>query len=135
PPDFPKRDALEPNDDGIRATALQKKTTATIAPEGDVDWYAVSLRVPARVRIDVVARAYDAHTGPNLRPVTELFDADLDQLAHAEPGSQRARLAFRLPAGLYYVRVSNGSGARSSGPYAVTLATPPTRGFVPRLMP
>jgi subtilisin family serine protease len=135
PPDFPKRDALEPNDDGIRATALQKKTTATIAPEGDVDWYAVRLRTPARVRIDVAARVYDAHTGPNLRPVTQLFDADLDQLAHAEPDAQLARLAFRLPAGLYYVRVTNGSGARSAGTYSVTLATRRTRGLAPRLMP
>ena len=118
-----------------RATTLQKKTTATIAPEGDVDWYAVSLRVPARVRIDVAARPYDAHTGPNLRPVAQLYDADLDQLAHAEPDSQLARLAFRLPAGLYYVRVTNGCGARSAGTYSVTLATRLTRDFVPRLMP
>ena len=38
-PDLPRRDALEPNDDGARATPLQKTAKATIAPEGDVDWY------------------------------------------------------------------------------------------------
>jgi hypothetical protein len=87
------------------------------------------------VRIDVVAPPYDTHTGPNLRPVAELYDADLNQLAHAEPDSQRARLAFRLPAGLYYVRVTNGSGARSAGTYSVSLATRRARGIAPRLMP
>jgi hypothetical protein len=135
PPDFPRRDALEPNDDGMRATALQKRTSATIAPEGDIDWYAVSLRAPAQVRIDVVAPPYDTHTGPNLRPVAQLYDADLNQLAHAEPDSQRARLVFRLAAGLYYVRVANGSGARSAGAYSISLATRRTRGITPRLMP
>jgi len=135
PPDFPRRDALEPNDDGMRATALQKKTSATIVPEGDVDWYAVSLRSPAQVRIDVVAPPYDAHTGPNLRPVAQLYDADSNRLASAEPDSQRARLAFRLPAGLYYLRVTNGCGAQSAGTYSVSLAVRRTRGIAPRLMP
>ena len=135
PPDFPRRDALEPNDEGMRATLLQKKTSATIAPEGDVDWYAVRLRTSAQVRIDVVAPPYNAHTGPNLRPVAQLYDADLNQLARAEPDSQLARLAFRLPAGLYYVRVANGCGARSAGTYSVSLAMRRTRGIAPRLVP
>lgn len=134
-PDIPRRDALEPNDDGVRATPLVKTAKATIAPEGDVDWYVLSLRWPAQVRFDVVAPPYDSHTGPNLRPVAKLYDVDLDALAHAEPDSQRARLAFRLPAGLYYVRVANGCGARSAGTYSVTLAVRRSRGVVAKLSP
>jgi hypothetical protein len=108
---------------------------ATIAPEGDVDWYVVDVRWPARVRFDVVARPYDAHTGPNLRPVVQLYDADLDNLAHVEPDSERARLAFRLPAGLYYVRVANGCGARSAGTYSVSFAVRRSRGVAGKLLP
>jgi subtilisin family serine protease len=134
-PDFPKRDTLEPNDDGPHATRVQKMSKATIAPEGDVDWYVVDVRWPARVRFDVVARPYDAHTGPNLRPVVQLYDADLDNLAHVEPASERARLAFRLPAGLYYVRVTNGCGARSAGTYSVSFAVRRSRGVAGKLLP
>ena len=134
-PDAPRRDALEPNDDGLHATPLRKTATATIAPEGDVDWYAMRLRWPAHVRVDVVARPYDAQTGPNLRPVEQLYDANLDRLASAGADSRRARLAFRLPAGLYYVRVANGSGARSAGTYSVSLALRRAHGIARRLIP
>ena len=95
----------------------------------------MSVHWPAHVRFDVVAPPYDSHTGPNLRPVAQLYDADLEALAHAEADSQRARLAFRLPAGLYYLRVSNGSGARSAGTYSVSLAVRRSRGIVAKLMP
>jgi subtilisin family serine protease len=134
-PDFPKRDALEPNDDGQHATQVQKTSKATIAPEGDVDWYAVDVRWPARVRFDVAARPYDAHTGPNLRPVVELYDADLDRLARVEADSERARLAFRLAAGLYYVRIANGCGARSAGTYSVSFAVRRSRGIAGKPLP
>jgi serine protease len=132
-PDVPRRDSLEPNDDGTRATLLQKTAKATIAPEGDVDWYSVSLRWPAQMRFDVVAPPYDSHTGRNLRPVAQLYDADLNLIAHTDVDAERARLAFRLPAGLYYVRVANGCGARSAGTYTVTLAVRRAHGVAAKL--
>jgi subtilisin family serine protease len=133
--EVPTRDALEPNDDDTLATRLQKVGSATIVPEGDVDWYVTSLRWPARFRFDVVAPRYNAYTGPNLRPVAELYDANLNVLATAGPDAQRARLAFRLPAGLYYLRVANGYGARSAGAYSVSLSVRRSRGIVAEPMP
>ena len=132
---FPHRDALEPNDDDTLATRLQKVGSATIVPEGDVDWYVTSLRWPALFRFDVVAPRYNAYTGPNLRPVAELYDANLNRLATDEPDAQRARLAFRLPAGLYYLRVANGYGARSAGAYSVSLSVRRSRGIAAEPMP
>ena len=135
PWEAPTRDALEPNDDGGRATPLSKSAAATIAPEGDVDWYVTSLRWPALARFDVLAPPYNAHTGPNLRPVAQLYDANLNRIAADEPNTQRARLAFRLPAGLYYLRVTNGCGARSAGTYSVSLAVRRSRGLAGALFP
>jgi hypothetical protein len=131
----PTQDALEPNNDGSRATPLVKAATATIAPEGDVDWYVTTLRRPARVRFDVVAPPYDAHTGPNLRPVAQLYDENLNRLVTDEPNTQRARIEYRLPAGLYYLRVANGCGARSAGTYSVSLSVHNVRGMTRALMP
>jgi serine protease len=134
-PDIPRRDALEPNDDAGRATQLVKTAKATIAPEGDVDWYVVKLRWPAHVRLDVDAPPYDTYTGPNLRPDAQLYDADGNRLATDAPTGQRARIAARLPAGLYELRVANGCGARSAGTYTVSLAVKRSPGPIGRLMP
>jgi len=131
----PTRDALEPNDDGARATPLAKAAAATIAPEGDVDWYVTKLRWPAKVRFAVLAPPYNEHTGPNLRPVAQLYDANLNRLATDEPNTQRASLEFRLPAGLYYFRVMNACGARSAGTYSVSLSVRRSRGMAHTLMP
>jgi serine protease len=134
-PDVPKRDGLEPNNDSARATPLQKAAKATIAPEGDVDWYVTSLRWPALLRLDVVAPPYDSHTGPNLRPVAQLFDADGNRLVTDAPDTQTARITARLPAGLYYLRVANGCGARSAGTYMVSLSVKRSPGIIGRLIP
>ena len=132
PPDFPRRDALEPNDDGLRAThAAEDRSTATIAPEGDVDWYVVR-RPLARARRDStssaprVRRPHRAEP-PSGRAALRRRTSTRSRTPSAD--SQRARLAFRLPAGLYYLRVANGSGARSAGTYSVTLAMRRSRGI------
>jgi subtilisin family serine protease len=135
PPAVPVRDVLEPNNDPSHATPLHKAAKATIVPEGDVDWYVTSLRRPARLRIDVVAPPYDSRTGPNLRPVVQLLDADGNALATNAPDAQTARISARLPAGLYYVRVTNGCGARSAGTYRVSLAETRVTGVISRAMP
>lgn len=124
-PSLPLRDALEPNDDATQATRLRHIARATIAPEGDVDWYVTVLRRPTRVTYDVIGSPYDPGTGPNLLPTAQLYDAGLNPLETAAPENQRARLFAVLPPGRYYLRVANSCGTRSPGTYSVTVSVHP----------
>src|SRR5262249_57823513 len=113
-----------------RSPPPRKSAKARVGPGGAVDWYVATLRWPARVRFDVDAPPYDTHTGPNLRPVAQLFDANGTRVAADAPDGQDARIAARLPAGLYYLRVANACGARSAGTYSVSLPLPPSPGAI-----
>ena len=68
---------------------------------------------------------YDVGLGPNMRPVVQLLDESLSPLVtrEATASGQPVSVSAPLPAGRYYVRVSNGNGARSPGTYSITRST------------
>jgi serine protease len=119
----PGRDNLEPNDTAPEASTLFGPTTATISPEGDVDWYAARIRRPCDVTFQVEGPPFNSHLGPNFRPLLSLYDEDLNLLETRDgvAAGQRVRMEARLPAGRYYLRVANYGGARSPGTYSVSL--------------
>jgi subtilisin family serine protease len=122
---LPGHDAFEPNDAPADATRLIRSARATISPEGDVDWYRTTIRWPCVASFQVGASGYNAAFGPNMEPVVQLLNADLNPLkTGGMTGSGRpVRISARLPAGNYYVRVSNGNGSRSQGSYTLRRST------------
>lgn len=118
----PGRDNLEPNDTPAEANTLFGPTTATISPEGDVDWYAARIRRQCNITFQVDGAPFNSHLGPNFRPLLRLYDEDLNLLEtrDAVAAGQRVRLEARLPTGRYYLRVANNGGARSPGTYSVS---------------
>jgi hypothetical protein len=121
---FPSRDAFEPNDSPSVAKPLGRSATATISPEGDVDWYRTTIRLPCKATFRV-APPYDVGLGPSMLPVLQLFDGHLKLLATrtATDSGLRVSMSVRLAAGRYYVRVSNDNGARSPGTYSLARST------------
>jgi subtilisin family serine protease len=117
----PRGDVLEPNDTEANARPLLGPMTATISPEGDVDWYLANIRWPCIVSFSVEGGPVDPHLGPNFRPAVQLYDEDSHLLATSDdsPVGRRARIAARVPAGRYFLRVANTGGARSQGEYSV----------------
>lgn len=123
----PSRDSLEPNDAPIQATLLSASTRGTIAPEGDVDWYAVQARAPGALTFEVDGPPYDARRGPNFNPVLKLYNHKLTLIATQDVGSvgESERLTVRVPtAGRYYLRIANKTGAKSPGRYSVSVTMP-----------
>ncbi len=122
----PNPDSFEPNDAPTEATALSRSTKATIAPEGDVDWYVVRVRTPGAVAFRVGGLAFDRSVGPNFRAVLQVYDAALNLLATRDYGAFGqnviAHARVSVP-GSYYVRVTNTDGARSPGPYSISVTT------------
>jgi hypothetical protein len=98
--------------------------TATISPEGDVDWYAANIRWPCVLSFQIDGPPYNRYSGPNFLPVLQIFDQDSNLLATRDDGSAGdVRIAAHLPAGRYYLRVANRGGSRSPGTYSVTVKT------------
>jgi serine protease len=134
----PSGDALEPNETAAQASTLSgRKTTATISPEGDVDWYATRVRSPSIVTFRIAGRPFDPLFGPNFRPVLRLYDEDLHLVREVDDVSAepRVKLAAQIPAGRYYLRVANWGGARSPGLYSVRLKTVRLRGVFSPMLP
>jgi type VII secretion-associated serine protease mycosin len=122
-PVSPSGDQLEPNDSAEAASTLTQTTTGTIAPEGDVDWYAVTITWPGVLVFQITVPPYDPSTGPNFKPVLDVYDHDRNLLATRNDGDvgESARFAVRVPtAGRYLLRVANDGGARSRGSYRLT---------------
>jgi subtilisin family serine protease len=116
------RDALEPNDTPVDATPLTGSSTATISPEGDVDWYVANVRRPSVLTFRIDGAPYNRYLGPNFQPALQIYDKDLNLFATRDDGTTGSvSLATYAPAGRYYLRVANMTGARSPGPYSVAV--------------
>ena len=121
----PADDVLEPNDTQADARTLFGPVTATISPEGDVDWYLAKIRWPCRVSLVIGGTPVDPRLGPSFRPALQLYDEDAHLLATRNDTSagQRTFIAARVPAGRYFLRVANRGGARSQGEYSLAMTT------------
>jgi subtilisin family serine protease len=117
------RDALEPNDAPSQKTLLTASASGTIAPEGDVDWYAVQARSRGALAFRVGGLALNTHVGPNFNPVLKVYDHNLHLLATKDAASygQGERVTVQVAAGRYYLRVANKGGAQSPGGYSVAV--------------
>ena len=118
-------DPMEPNDTQAQASTLFGPVTATISPEADVDWYLAKARWPCILSLVVEGPRADPSLGPNFRPLLELYDEDQNLLAVRDDAGagQRTRIAARVPAGRYYLRVANRGASRSPGEYSVNVST------------
>lgn len=124
----PAADALEPNNTDAEATPLSSSAPikATIAPEGDVDWYATTVPAPGKVTFRVVAPIFDGDFGPNFAPVLQVFDENMNRLATGDSIAfgQGAVAVARVPTrARCYLRVANSVGAQSPGSYSVGVTT------------
>ena len=129
-PARPAHDTLEPNDVAADATPLRNSTSGTIAPEGDVDWYAVRVPGPGVVVFQVGGLAYNPNATRNFDPVLAIYDDHLRRLATKDASrygvGERAVARVRA-AGRYFLRVANHAGAESPGSYSVAVRMQPSR--------
>jgi hypothetical protein len=117
-------DAREPNDLAVNATPLTRPTTATISPEGDVDWYVATVRRPSVLTFHINGPPYNRFFGPNFQPALQIYDSEPNLLAASDDAaSGTVAIATNVPAGRYYLRVANRSGAQSPGTYSVAVKT------------
>jgi type VII secretion-associated serine protease mycosin len=130
-----ERDALDPNDLPDRATpvAAGQGLTATIAPEGDVDWYRLEVSGPTELRVRIEPPRFDWNDARSLDPVLELYDDGLRLIAFADDhGVGRSEsLEQQVAAGSYLVRVSNDGPSSGNGAYTLHVQAPdptPTEG-------
>jgi subtilisin family serine protease len=105
----------EPDNTAARATRLPAGTAfgGVLAPEGDVDWFAVDLPSPGWVRVTTSEAAPPAGTGStgwvsNPRaPDAGLFDADLSAVDEPRLRFETSREGWAYaPAGRIHVRVA-----------------------------
>jgi subtilisin family serine protease len=123
-PLLPTGDAFEPNDDQSHATSIYGWGSATISPEGDVDWYLARIRWPCVMTFELDGAPPDASSGPNFRPVLQLYDEDGNLLTSRDDGATgRITISARVRPGRYYLRVANHGGSRSPGQYGILLRT------------
>ena len=108
-----------------QASTLFGPVTATISPEADVDWYLAKTRWPCHLSLVVEGPRADPSLGPNFRPLLELYDEEQNLIAVRDDAGagQRTRIAARVPAGRYYLRVANRGASRSPGEYSVSMST------------
>ena len=120
-PPIPPGDALEPNDVSDRATVVTTPVEGTIAPEGDVDWYAVDVPAAGSVSLTVTPPSLNGFFG--FDPVIEAFSPDLRSLGAIDDDALgiAETLSFTTAgAGRYSIRVSNYAGSREPASYTVT---------------
>ena len=115
-------DALEPNPTPDRATLLTATGSATISPEGDVDWFAKDLTSTGYLNVTVTPPAIVTPLGAmQMDPVVEIYGPNLQLLgsADAQPYGVSETLEVPVPAtGRYLIAVRNFHGSRT-GPKAV----------------
>jgi type VII secretion-associated serine protease mycosin len=118
----PPGDDLEPNGTPARATPLIDPyfTDATIAPQGDIDWFALDVSTPGTYELEVESRYADSRPEsmyPNIQP----FGPELQPLREPQLGQgSSVDVLFNAPvAGRYYLKVWNRVSARSPLDYGI----------------
>jgi serine protease len=132
---FPQRagGTAEPNDVPARAGALTvgSEITATIAMEGDVDWYKVELAQDGTLTTYAAPPAFSGDRPQNLDVVLALYDSKLHLIDERDSDDPAAteQISMLMPAGTYYIKVTNYNGAADTRNYKLGThfsAQPPT---------
>ncbi|MGH2758926.1 MAG: S8 family serine peptidase [Actinomycetota bacterium] len=125
-PPFPSRGLNEPNDVVDRATVVTSSAQGTIAPEGDVDWYAFDAPEAGSITLTVNPGAPSGVFG--FDPVVQAFSPDLDSVGSLDDagigGSEELSIAT-TGAGRYTFRVSSFLGSREPTTYSVNVGFTP----------
>ena len=105
----PAAGALEPDDVPVRAHWVEPDVAgvASLAPDGDVDWWKVQVDEPSDLHTHVELNTGDAADGLGGDPVVEIFDDQLRPVRSSAPGN-----GFAWRAGTYYLKVSLRSSSR-----------------------
>ena len=129
---IPARDALEPDGTPDRATPLAATpVSASILPEGDVDWFSVEVpeaAVPGTVTFTVTPPSAGNGRARELDPVLTAYGPALDELGEADATrtGQVEALTVNAPvAGTYRLAVRNWFATAGPGPYTVTATAGP----------
>ncbi|NKY39517.1 FG-GAP-like repeat-containing protein, partial [Cellulomonas septica] len=127
-----------PSDDtpATARTLTGGAATATLSPEGDVDWYTVTVPAAGTYRAHVgQTSAGDPSTGPLLDPVVQVQDASgavLGQADDGEVGEPEDVFVRVAAAGTLRVGVWNANGsAPTDSTYEVRVEQGPTAPFTP----
>ena len=124
----PVPDRGEPNGTLDRAApvALGGSAEGTIAPEGDIDWYATEVSSPSWLSITVTPPpASETFRAKEMDPVISVYGPNATLIATRDAGFIGDAESFVVPAasaGRYAIEVANYYGAQSPGPYTVTVA-------------
>ena len=112
----PAGDAFEPNGTPDRATPLTAPffTSATIAPQGEVDWFAKDMAAPGTIRFQVESSWGDPYAEA-MFPAAQAFGPRMEPLGPPVRGwSSNTWVTANAPiAGRYYLKVWNDAASRS----------------------
>jgi hypothetical protein len=132
--DFPVA-AADGDDQPERATALSGTTNSTIGVEGEVDWYEVTSTAARNIKVSLTGPDYDFSLSSNFGPRLDVYDTNLQSLAHAvnpfpaidpttdEPvqGPLTASDEVSVEAGSTFIAVRNDNGSRDTRQYKLTV--------------
>jgi serine protease len=112
----PAGDPLEPNGTPDRASALTSPffTSATISPQGEVDWFTKDVTGPATIRFQIEASWAEPYAEA-MYPAAQVFGPRLEPLGPPVRGwsSNTWIEAYAATAGRYYLKVWNDAASRS----------------------
>lgn len=127
-------DALEPNPLPEQATLLTGTATATIAPEGDVDWFAFDIASTQVVTASVTVNS--AASSQIMDPTLSVEGPGGEALASVNsygPGYPEVIVFEATTPGRYRLRVGSFNAGISGGSYTVTYTTAPAPTFAPHM--
>jgi type VII secretion-associated serine protease mycosin len=118
-------DPHEPNGTSGTARVVTASTTGTIAPETDVDWYAIDVPAVGSLTVTVTPEV-DLDSWQAMDPRIDVYSPAGARLGGADatgPDEAETATVVASAAGRYRVRVGNVNGARSPGSYAFAFST------------
>jgi type VII secretion-associated serine protease mycosin len=125
-------DAHEPNPVPAAAKLITTSATATVSPEGDVDWFAVDVAGPGSIAVTVTPQS--SSTWQAMDPVVSVYGPDHAELGEVNALPEDRAEALTAPAaaaGRYHIRVQSVTGSRSPGTYSLGVTTSATSAVSP----
>ncbi|HET9443108.1 MAG TPA: S8 family serine peptidase [Acidimicrobiales bacterium] len=121
-------DAFEPNDTAGTAAVIGATASATIAPEGDVDWFATDVAGTGTLTVQVSPPPPPyAFPDQGMDPMLWIFDSGGTLRGSVDDYGLDDDEVLSVPAagpGRYYVAVANWLGSTRGGTYTVTVTAP-----------